>query len=94
MLLLLLLLLQTEEEKKRLTGAGLLVVDTVVPGPLDPNAFYLVKQHNEQRLALAEGAKLAGEGGAAAVAPIAAVLFLCRPPNRESAITSAELLQL
>ncbi|WIA23448.1 hypothetical protein OEZ85_000200 [Tetradesmus obliquus] len=85
---------KTEEEKKRLTGAGLLVVDTIVPGPLDPNAFYLVKQHNEQRLALAEGAKLAGEGGAAAVAPLAAVLFLCRPPNRESTITSSELLQL
>jgi hypothetical protein len=25
---------------------------------------------------------------------VAAVLFLCRPPNRESAITSSELLQL
>jgi hypothetical protein len=37
-LLLLLLLLQTDEEKKRLTGAGLLVVDTVVPGPLDVHA--------------------------------------------------------
>jgi hypothetical protein len=34
---------------------------------------------------------LASEGRAQVVA---SVLFLCRPPNRESTITSAELLQL
>ncbi|KAF8061091.1 RAF1 [Scenedesmus sp. PABB004] len=90
---------KSEEEKKRLTGAGLLVVDTAPPpGPLDPAGFYLVAAPpggggGGPSLALVEGARLLAEPGGGG-APVAAALFLCRPPNRESSITSAELLQL
>jgi len=81
---------------KRLTGAGLLVVDTAtVPGSaeeLDVNGFYLVADSRTGQLDLMEGGRIAADPAVAA--PLAAVLFLCRPPSRESAITSAELLQL
>lgn len=87
---------QTAEEKKKLRGVGLLVVD--VEGrraELDVAAHYLVSGAAGQRqaLQLVPGASLVQDGlqGGEVVAN---VLFLVRPPNRESAITSAELLQL
>lgn len=92
---------QTEEEKKKLTGVGLLVVDTEGAGSssgsgsgssssIDGDSFYLVAAPagSPQQLQLVDGAHLAGRE------VVATVLFLCRPPNRESTITSAELLQL
>jgi hypothetical protein len=88
---------QTEEDKRRLTGAGLLVVDVAAPevtdgAPLDPQGFYLVPDHSSGAggvLTVLQGAAVA-----AGIAPVAAVLFLARPPLRESALTSTELLQL
>lgn len=67
------------------------MVDTVVPGPIAAAAFYVVRQPINGQLGIVEGGKLSADGG---VSPVAEVLFLCRPPNRESTITSAELLQL
>jgi hypothetical protein len=92
--LLLLLLLQTDEEKKKLTGVGLLVVDTECnTNSIDPDAYYIVAAPpgSGQQLQLLDGTQLLSQEGTQVVA---AVLFLCRPPNRESSITSAELLQL
>jgi hypothetical protein len=47
---------------------------------------------SSQQLQLMDGTQLLNSNGGSA--PLAAVLFLCRPPNRESQITSSELLQL
>lgn len=59
-------------------------------GSIDGDSFYLVAAPagSPQQLQLVDGAQLAGRE------VVATVLFLCRPPNRESTITSAELLQL
>ena len=75
---------------------GLLVVD--VGGrraELDAGAYYLVTGAAGQRqaLQLVPGAALVADGLQGGEV-VATVLFLVRPPNRESAITSAELLQL
>lgn len=72
----------------------MLVVD--IEGALssiDPDQFYLAAAApgSPQELQLVDGAQLLKDSSRTAVAT---VLFLCRPPNRESAITSAELLQL
>jgi hypothetical protein len=94
LLLLLLLLPQTEEEKKKLTGVGLLVVDTESSSSIDPDSYYVVAAPpgSSQQLQLKDGTQLMSSNGSSEV--VARVLFLCRPPNRESQITSSELLQL
>ena len=59
---------------------------------IDPDAYYVVAAPpgSGQQLQLMDGTQVLDSG----TQVVAAVLFLCRPPNRESAITSAELLQL
>lgn len=76
-----------------MTGVGLLVVDTERGlDSIDPDTFYIVAAPpgSEQQLQLMDGIQIAAAGATA----VATVLFLCRPPNRESVITSSELLQL
>lgn len=79
---------KTEDEKRRLEGPGLLVVDAHVEGDLDPRSYYLVASGGALRL-------VDGKGAAAAGGAAAAVLFLARPPLRESiAGATSELLQV
>lgn len=76
-------------------GVGLLVVDTEgVNGSIDPDAYYVVAAPpgSSQQLLLMDGTQLLNSNGGSEA--VAAVLFLCRPPNWESQITSSELLQL
>lgn len=69
------------------------MVDTEGSSSIDPDTFYVVAAPpgSSQQLQLMDGTQLLNSNGSA---PVATVLFLCRPPNRESQITSAELLQL
>ena len=80
---------QTDEDSRRLNGPGLLVVDTAAPcDDLVPEKFYLVEGEGGEAL-LVDGAKAAGRP------PLGAVLFLCRPPFRDTAAAeTSELLSL
>eukprot|EP00887_Chlorella_sp_A99_P004991 scaffold4.g4991.t1 len=81
---------KTEEDAKRLTGVGLVVVDTAADcSSPEPCRYYLVETGGG-RLSLAAG------GAPGAAAPLAPVLFLCRPPARDggAAGQTAELLSV
>ena len=76
-----------------MSGSGLLVVDMSVKGPVDPNQFYLVRSVNGAGVRLLEGSRLSADGSGG-FKPVAEVLFLARPPIRESGVNTSELLQV
>jgi len=82
---------KTDDDRRRMVGPGLLVVDAQVPeGDLDPKGYYLFAGA-DGALQLVDGVNAAAKGGA----PAAAVLFLARPPARDTpAASTSELLQL
>jgi hypothetical protein len=82
---------KTDDDKRRMVGPGLLVVDTFVgEGEVDPKGYYLVAG-DKGPLQLVDG-KAAAESGKAAAA---VVLFLARPPARDTpAANTSELLQV
>lgn len=84
---------KSDDDLRKLQGPGLLVVDAepedgVAPDGFDPAAYYAV--------ATAEGGMDVVDGAAAEGADVLGpVLFLCRPPSREStASATSELLSL
>jgi hypothetical protein len=86
-------LLQTDEDRRRMQGPGLLVVDIDPPqGDIDPSSWYLV-QSATGGVQMAEGSWLLAPEWQG-VKPVALVLFLARPPVRESTVTTSELLQI
>jgi hypothetical protein len=76
-----------------MSGVGLLVVDLSVNGPLDPSHFYLVRSVSGAGVRLLEGSRLSADGSGG-FKPVAEVLFLVRPPIRDSGLASSELLQV
>ena len=81
---------QSEAELKRLKGEALLLLDLAPDdSTVQPKSYYLVAAGSGVRL-------VAGEAAAAdPAAVIGPVLFLCRPPSRESAAAqTSELLSL
>jgi len=84
---------KTDEEMRRMSGSGLLVVDMSVKGPVDPNHFYLIRSVNGSGVRLLEGSRLSADGSGG-FKPVAEVLFLARPPIRESGVNTSELLQV
>ncbi|GBF92870.1 hypothetical protein Rsub_05489 [Raphidocelis subcapitata] len=82
---------KTDDEKRRMVGPGLLIVDAYVEdGELDPRAYYLVESDGG-KLQLVDAARAAARGSA----PAAVVLFLARPPARDTpAAATSELLQV
>lgn len=92
-------LLQSDEDKKRMAGAGLLVVDTdASEADIDEATFYLVDSNDQSQsnaspspsLQVVDGRSMAAAGQK----PVAVVLFLARPPIRESNLNTSELLQV
>lgn len=82
--------LQTEDELKRLSGQGVVVVDIAAEdASIRPEAYYLAAD-GSGTLRLTPG----GEAAAAARV-LGPILFLCRPPSRETpAASTAELMSL
>ncbi len=81
---------QTEDELKRLSGQGVVVVDIAADvSSVQPSQYYLVAD-GYGRLDLAPGGEAAG--GARVLGP---VLFLARPPSRDTpSATTSELMSL
>lgn len=80
---------KTQDDMKKLAGPGLIIVDAEGEEvEADPNTYYLAAGAGG-KVELLTGAQLEGKR------IIGPVLFLCRPPARESmAATTAELLSL
>lgn len=81
---------KTEDELKRLSGQGVVVVDIAAEdASIRPEAYYLAAD-GSGTLRLTPG----GEAAAAARV-LGPILFLCRPPSRETpAASTAELMSL
>lgn len=82
---------KTDDDKRRMQGPGLLVVDGHVEGEVDPRGYYLIGSGDTGVLQLVDGEMVVTKG----VVPAAVVLFLARPPARDTAAAStSELLQV
>jgi len=81
---------KTQDEIRKLQGPGLLVLDAEPSGEaaIDPGKYYGVEGVNGG-VDLVPGSEVEGK------ALLGPVLFLCRPPNRDTVgATTAELLSL
>lgn len=80
---------QTEDELKRLSGQGVVVVDIAADRSVQPSQYYLIA-HDGGRLDLAPGSEAAG-----AARVLGPLLFLARPPSRDTpSATTSELMSL
>lgn len=89
---------QTDEDKKRLSGPGMIVADkapaTWQEAGLDENAWYLAQPEGARAIQLVDGRRAKAQELDKRGALCGVVLFLARPPVKETEDRGHNLLQV